>query len=62
MVHLKEESYKPIAAHRPVYDRLYAEYVKLYDTLGRGENPVMKTLKRIRAEALGIGGGNAVCP
>jgi len=62
MAHLKEESYKPIAAHRPVYDRLYAEYVKLYDTFGRGENPVMKTLKRIRAEALGIGGGNAVCP
>lgn len=62
MAHLKDEVYRPNAEHRPVYDRLYAEYVRLYDTFGRGENPIMKTLKRIRAEALGVGGGNAVCP
>ncbi len=62
MAHLKDEVYRPNVEHRPVYDQLYAEYVRLYDTFGRGENPVMKTLKRIRAEALGVGGGSAVCP
>jgi L-ribulokinase len=35
-----------------VYDRLYAEYAHLYDYFGRGENDVMKTLKRIKSEAL----------
>jgi L-ribulokinase len=53
MAHLKQESYTPIPANRKIYDRLYAEYVKLYDYFGRGENPVMKTLKRIRDEARG---------
>jgi L-ribulokinase len=54
MAHLKTESYKPIPENRHAYDRLYAEYVRLHDYFGRGENPVMKTLKHIRAEALGI--------
>jgi L-ribulokinase len=53
MAYLKKESYTPIPANRKIYDRLYAEYVKLYDYFGRGENPVMKTLKRIRDEARG---------
>ena len=53
MSHLKQESYKPIPANRPVYDRLYAEYVRLYDYFGRGENNVMKTLKGIRDEVRG---------
>jgi L-ribulokinase len=51
MAYLKKETYKPIPAHQKTYDRLYAEYVRLYDYFGRGENPVMKTLKRIRDEA-----------
>lgn len=53
MAHLADRVYRPIAEHRPLYDRLYAEYVRLYDYLGRGENDVMKALKRIKAEARG---------
>jgi L-ribulokinase len=50
MAHLKDEMYRPIPEHRPVYDHLYAEYVRLYNYFGRGENNVMKTLKRIKSE------------
>jgi L-ribulokinase len=53
MAHLKKESFRPIPANRAVYDRLYAEYVRLYDHFGRGENDVMKVLKGIRNEARG---------
>jgi L-ribulokinase len=50
MARLKEETYKPIPEHQKVYDQLYAEYVRLHDYFGRGENNVMKTLKKIRDE------------
>ena len=40
----------------PVYDRLYAEYVRLHDLFGRGADPAMKTLKRLRLEALSSAG------
>jgi L-ribulokinase len=49
---LKDIVYRPIPAHQAVYERLYAEYLRLYDYFGRGENNVMKTLKHIKAEAL----------
>ena len=52
MARLKKESFKPIPANQKVYDTLFAEYVRLYDYFGRGENNVMKTLKKIKAEAL----------
>ncbi|MGZ8527327.1 MAG: ribulokinase [Candidatus Limnocylindrales bacterium] len=52
MAHLRDEVYQPIEANRPAYDRLYAEYVRLHDLFGRGFDPAMKTLKRIRLEAL----------
>ena len=52
MARLKKESFKPIPANQKVYDQLYAEYVRLYDYFGRGENNVMKTLKKIKAEAM----------
>lgn len=51
MAHLRPETYDPIASNRPVYDALYAEYVRLHDLFGRGTEPVMKTLKRLRLEA-----------
>ena len=51
MAYLKKETFTPIPENQKIYDRLYAEYVKLYDYFGRGENPVMKMLKRIRDEA-----------
>ena len=43
--------YEPISAHVSVYNSLYAEYKLLHDYFGRGENDVMKRLKKIRADA-----------
>jgi L-ribulokinase len=54
MAHLADETYRPIAAHQPVYDELYAEYRRLHDYFGRGGNDVMKNLKRIRAAAVPV--------
>jgi L-ribulokinase len=52
MAHLRAERYVPIEANRQIYDRLYAEYVRLHDLFGRGGDPALKTLKRLRLEAL----------
>jgi L-ribulokinase len=52
MAQLKKESFKPIPAHQQVYNQLYPEYVRLYDYFGRGDNDVMKLLKRVKAEAI----------
>ena len=35
-----------------MYDELYAEYVRLHDYFGRGENKVMYRLRAIRDRAL----------
>jgi L-ribulokinase len=51
---LKEETFKPIPENQAVYDKLYAEYVRLHDYFGRGENDVMKRLRAIRNEVRGI--------
>ena len=48
MARLKEEVYRPIPENQKIYDRLYAQYVRLHDYFGRGENNVMKILKQIR--------------
>lgn len=53
MGRLKDEVVTPIAAHKAVYDQLYAEYRALYDYFGRGPNTVMKRLKAIRRSAKG---------
>jgi L-ribulokinase len=50
MAHLKEKTFKPIGENQIVYEKLYAEYLRLHDYFGRGENDVMKTLKKIKAE------------
>ena len=52
MAHLRQEAFTPIPAHQSIYDRLYGEYVTLYDYFGRGSNDVMKRLKRLREEIL----------
>ncbi len=39
--------YTPNQEHKEVYDELYTEYEKLHDYFGRGENNVMKRLKKI---------------
>ena len=48
MARLRDDVYQPIPAHQKIYDRLFAEYVRLHDYFGRGENNVMKMLKQIR--------------
>ncbi len=48
---LKDESYVPNPAATAVYDQLFAEYMRLHDYFGRGENDVMKRLKAIKADA-----------
>ncbi|MFL5675850.1 MAG: ribulokinase [Chloroflexota bacterium] len=52
MARLRDERYVPIESNRRVYDRLYAEYVRLHDLFGRGGDPALKTLKEIRVEGL----------
>ncbi len=42
------EVVQPIAENTAIYDQLYAEYVTLHDYFGRGENDVMKRLKKLR--------------
>ncbi len=51
MARLKEEMYFPIPENQAVYEKLYAEYVRLHDYFGRGDNDVMKRLKAVRAAA-----------
>lgn len=52
MAHLKDETYRPFSEHHKLYSRLYAEYERLHDYFGRGENDVMKRLKNLRAQVL----------
>jgi L-ribulokinase len=50
MASLKDETFKPKPENQKIYDSLFAEYVRLHDYFGRGENDVMKTLRRIKAD------------
>jgi L-ribulokinase len=52
MARLKDLVYEPNPENAAVYDVIYREYTRLHDYFGRGENDVMKTLRRIRAEAM----------
>jgi L-ribulokinase len=52
MTRLQEVVYKPVPAHKAVYDQLYAEYLTLHNTFGRGENDVMKRLKALKQRVL----------
>lgn len=52
MARLKENVYKPIASNVKIYKKLYAEYRKLHDYFGLGENNVMKTLKNLKKATL----------
>jgi L-ribulokinase len=52
MAHLRDEVYTPDAADSAIYDVLYREYVRLHDMFGRGLDPAMKTLKRLRLKAI----------
>lgn len=50
MAHLKDDMFQPRPESQRVYEALYAEYLRLHDYFGRGENDVMKRLKQIRAD------------
>ena len=52
MAKLERRIYKPNPANRDVYEELYAEYCRLHDLFGRGQNGTMKVLKRLRKQAL----------
>ena len=52
MARLRDESYHPNPENKAVYDQLFAEYVKLHDYFGRGENDVMKRLKDLKSKML----------
>lgn len=47
---IEEKTYKPIPENVVAYQKLYEEYVALHDYFGRGENDVMKRLKKWKAE------------
>jgi L-ribulokinase len=53
MAALRQRTYKPDPEAQKAYDKLYAEYLILHDTFGRGANDVMKRLKKIKIEARG---------
>lgn len=53
MARLKDEVVYPIAENKLIYDQLYAEYKTLYDYFGRGQNDVMKRLKKIKQQVRG---------
>jgi len=55
MAHLKAETFKPIPENQKVYEKLFAEYLRLHNYFGRGENNVMKTLKQIKSEVKHVG-------
>jgi L-ribulokinase len=48
MGRLDQDVYQPDPARADVYDELYAEYVRLHDYFGRGQNEVMHRLRDIR--------------
>ncbi|MEY2192707.1 ribulokinase [Neobacillus sp. BF23-41] len=51
MGRVKDYVYQPINDQAQVYDQLFTEYARLYDYFGRGENNVMKTLKKIKKDS-----------
>ena len=51
MAHVRTDHYRPHKASHEIYNQLYAEYEKLHDYFGRGANPVLKTLKKLKTGA-----------
>jgi L-ribulokinase len=52
MGRINPDVYQPDSARADVYDELYAEYVRLHDYFGRGENKAMYRLRAIRDRVL----------
>ncbi len=53
MAGLKDKSWSPNKDNKEIYDLLFAEYKILHDYFGRGENDVMKRLKKLSEKAKG---------
>jgi L-ribulokinase len=51
---LKDEVITPIPANQAIYNQLYADYKALYAYFGRGHNDVMKRLKKMRNQVMGV--------
>jgi L-ribulokinase len=49
MAGLKDDVFTLVPEHKDIYDQMYAEYARLHDYFGRGENDVMKRLKALKA-------------
>ena len=47
---LSDITYIPNKKSKAVYDKLFAEYKVLHDYFGRGQNDVMKRLKKLKDE------------
>jgi L-ribulokinase len=54
MAVLRDERFVVSDENHRAYDRLYGEYIRLHDLFGRGGIDTMKTLRKIRTEALGV--------
>jgi L-ribulokinase len=52
MARLRDESYSVNSENHEAYEPLYREYLRLHDLFGRGGVDTMKTLRKIRSEAL----------
>jgi L-ribulokinase len=50
---VKDKYFHPNPENVAAYNKLYSEYKLLHDYFGRGENNVMKRLKKIKQEARG---------
>ena len=50
----QRDVYRPDPARAGVYDELYAEYARLHDYFGRGENKAMYRLRAIRDRVLSV--------
>lgn len=48
---VKKKGFKPIKENVIIYNSLYKEYLHLRDYFGKGENNIMKRLKKIKATA-----------
>jgi len=59
MGRIERDVYRPDEARADVYDDLYAEYVRLHDYFGRGDNEVMHRLRAIRDRAWSRAGDTA---
>ena len=45
---LSDTVYYPVPEHAVIYNDLYAEFLRLHDYFGRGENNVMKSIRKYR--------------